>query len=555
MIKAIKTGLCCLVLTMAIVFVIPVQEARANELPESSFEAIIEAFGQIWAEAAERVEGSPLRVYRLLAESIQNGMMRLNMDVLDRWEDASIDITLFSNLDEFDFGLHFTFESQPVGDRTWAREEHIEFQLYISSERVAFGLPQVGSTLFGVTFATLDADIAAFAEAIDVDVDCFNIAEIMSEITPVLEFLQNPVWETPDLDFLTPYVNMFMSWLLAAEESATQADGTTRVAFSFTAADMAAFINELADMLEADNQMRAAYEVLWDLGFFWTRYDREIENLRWEAEFLDELVSGQFTLAFYMYEGRILSTEFSWEEEAIVTPRPWIIRQVDEFRWLFDDTIEAAECYCIPYTACGGDCDFWPCCDEDFWRAEFGWLYEYWLIYNSPDPVTRTHFTSIVLDFGRDIYDPWTLEIRVYEDDSFDGYMTFTWDFEILPDAYKNILTITEYAPWRTWRGPLTTYSVALVWTTESGIFTIEFTTDEPGFEDENITIEGIFLHNTDGSFLFKYVFDDQAWGELISYEISGQPNAPRPAINFINLDQWGTVFMEFIEEAMDAIF
>jgi hypothetical protein len=283
-----------------------------------SFGDLFEAFENLSAEAAERVSASPARIVPLLADSLQSGETNLHFAFNDRWSDYEIDFTLLSNAAERDFVLQLEFLEN---DSDW---EPFTFKMdvYFNPERIAFSSPLLdadifGDYIYGLNFATYSDEIWAFmsqlAAAFGEELDYHDYQAIMRDIQLAYVWQQALNFEIQELevDFsaFMPYMGAFMQLMLSAEFSVETADGLTRkgVTLSDTNA-FAVFFSNLADILEADDDMRMVHGALRDMGFFWTRYDRMVEDIRWAAEDLnDSYINFYVEFALYISENNRLS--------------------------------------------------------------------------------------------------------------------------------------------------------------------------------------------------------------------------------------------------------
>jgi hypothetical protein len=124
------------------------------------------------------------------------------------------------------------------------------------------------------------------------------------------------------------------------------------------------------------------------------------------------------------------------------------------------------------------------------------------------------------------------------------GRTTLTWDFNLSPHGYENILTGMDYNPQSSWRTE-SNILFSTVWNPNTGDFTVT-TMDE--WMDEPETFHGMFVHNPDGSFAISIEVIEERWDERIFFEISGQPGVPVPSVDFINLSDWDSEILALLE-------
>ncbi|MCL2841193.1 MAG: hypothetical protein FWE05_10530 [Defluviitaleaceae bacterium] len=517
--KSVRGGFFVLVLILAAVF-LPVQVVQ-GEAHHENIDIVIQAFETMLDEATERAEASPYRLLRLLTESLTNGMTQFHYAEVTPWMEDRADITLFSNLHTLDFGLHFALESI----RDWGFEYYVEFMLYLNPERAALALPQIDDTFFGVHFDTLYEDLSAFVQLAELEMHEF--IELMTFAMPIIDILQSSADEVIPFGFLEPYKELLFTWLATAEMSAHQVTldtidmPVTRIAYNFSPQSVGEHLHGLADMIEADSTIRGINQLLFMYG--WTPHLTNIlNNLREDADLFIEALAGDIIIVVYLdSHHRLVRAELIIDVEETVRVPAWAMP--------FITTAETAEWFSYEIF------------ESTAWHVSI--YHQYWRIYHGLDVVTRPIYARISLDFGQSVHDVWLLELYVYEaDDEFSERISYTWAFESALEGYHHTFTTISHLAWSDWSPEPRVDTMEVTWQPESGAFAIG-------------TLEGIFLHNPDGSFLFRYAFEDFETGEeSFVFALSGQPNVEVPAIDFKSLGQWGELILEWLERAAQVL-
>jgi hypothetical protein len=458
------------------------------------------AFGNLLSEVSERVEASPAVLAELLLETLTNGETRLYVDHTGQWGGTVVDLAFISNFAERDFMLSFEVEDSPFV---------IDMDIFVNPQRMAISLPMYtdavfGDVLYGFEFATYEEDIRAFGEAIGEDFT-WLLREV--RLAEMWETMVN--FEMPDLSFTQPYMRLLTRMILSAELSAERTTlggvNVTRKTMTFSGGDIATLLNELADTLEADDIMRAAYNGVRGT-LFWSRYDWLIEDIRDAAEYLtDGYTDVSVSINFYLTDANRLA-------------RAELVFEVDEDGW--GSTVELT---------------------ADFGTGVTGsWAFNYSM---------REHYDYDGID-KLDLFLPrhWRYP---YEETS-----SFEWNFSRANGVYVHTFTTEEHTPWRT--RPITTSVLEISWAPRTGAvsFTTTYNDDAPE------TVSGTLLVNDDRSFNMRFESSNErtSWrGDVFTETtlviLTGTPGVQVPVREFINIRELDQAFIDRAEAFYDSLW
>ena len=155
------------------------------------------------------------------------------------------------------------------------------------------------------------------------------------------------------------------------------------------------------------------------------------------------------------------------------------------------------------------------------------------------------------LDFGLSVTDRWEFGMSVVTDDGdVDVGLNITWDFYERRGSYVNTINIDVIDNGRS------DFSISLssAWNEASGDFELSAQfADGPFFGGGSLT-GNLIMTDTEYTLRFDD-FEPNAFTR-ISFEISGELGAPTIAdIDFINLDRWGDVISDMLEDLLLGLF
>ena len=128
--------------------------------------AVSEAISKTGAALEDRFEASPLAALRILAASTQYGRIHTSYSYENAGGAISRgDLTLLCNGIGRDFAALASLDSGQTS---------ASFQLYLNQERLAFKTPETDDCLYGVSFASCEDELAAFAPVSGLGVDALD---------------------------------------------------------------------------------------------------------------------------------------------------------------------------------------------------------------------------------------------------------------------------------------------------------------------------------------------------------------------------------------------
>jgi len=221
------------------------QNATETQLDLRADVDLAPAFANLASEAAHRLNATPLRVFPLLADSITNGTV--NVDV--RYG-GPFGIRVEANM---------ATNSQTQQHHTQLGVNYMGFvridaEVFATPDSLAIRVPIFDDNFYGVTFSTLEYDLPEFLSIFGIELD--DLAEIFDGLDMVLDGLQLDADPEDWLETLLPYVDVIVDFIDDFNVTAqnTQRDGVavTRYEYSFTFDQLYTMVENLYDVVQAD---------------------------------------------------------------------------------------------------------------------------------------------------------------------------------------------------------------------------------------------------------------------------------------------------------------
>ena len=489
--------------------------------------AVVEGDGSLamlLAEVSQRINGSPLQVFELLAEALLDGVFAVDFSLPDL---LSGRVEMHSDMENQDFALLANVSVPLMGIFNF----DVDAAVLVNNDRIA-----VGSSLLGDVFYGLDltgdvmAELSPFLQMLGLTPrDIRDLTEMLDLFTfnmNVPEF---------DLALLLPYIAFVNDFINGLNPTVTQVSGVTRTVYTVTAADLARTFGRLATMLENDRALRNFSDTLFG------EQERAAQNAVAEAR-LRELVydmytHGQFNNEFYagMSFEEILA-EFFLNNHGPRTVFDTIVvglrYAAEDFQEITDPANNKSLVMRLEVdTATSGRINRMALDFEYVQYRAVSWCRE-----------TRTNifayrdesFTA-VLDLGTSVNNTWTLTVQEADQSWGESAIRFDWFYIAVGANHTNRINVVPTNP--------SSFPVAFFsqWNTATGAFTL-------GFEETNRSTDVVTTYDFSGNFLVRpdntFVLALPQFNLAFSTEMGAKIPAVTSFTSFSELDLTGLLGM-----------
>jgi len=198
----------------------------------------------------------------------------------------------------------------------------IDFELYVNNERAAVRSNMLDDNFYGITYSTFRSDIRGFGGLIGLDRATMDMMSDWVEAFYDAMNADHDFMDGLDIGDFEQYKDLFSDFIRNLNrtservniESGGETVSATRVEFTVTADDIIELLNDLYDMLENDDTLRAYFnDMAGDMFGFGgaSVYDDEfLDEFRYILDEIERGLDGDITLAFYIGRGdRLLRME------------------------------------------------------------------------------------------------------------------------------------------------------------------------------------------------------------------------------------------------------
>jgi hypothetical protein len=275
------------------------------------------ALANIGNDLEERVEGTPLELFGLLIESLQSGTVTVDFDYSDSWSAARGSVTLHSDERRGEYAIEAGIHADGI---------HVDLDVYFNRDVAAARLRQIDNNYYGIVFDTFGDDFRSFANVLGLS------RSETDEVVSVVEMIADILRSTDNADSLTSeYEKLLSDFIQNLDVTSVKVDvmsggnsvSAEEIVFVITDSDIADLFEELFDILENDDNIRAMYEsnAQLSMGIFYTSYDDAIRDMRREVRSFTRSLSGEITAKFIVgSSNRLLrieiDTDLSYDGES-----------------------------------------------------------------------------------------------------------------------------------------------------------------------------------------------------------------------------------------------
>ena len=267
------------------------------------------ALSNIGNEVEERIDGTPLEMFGLLLESLQNGTVSVDFEYSDLWSNVQGSVTLHSDESRGAYAAHAGLSVYNIS---------MDLDFYMNRDAAAARLRQIDDNYYGIVFDTFGDDFRSFANVLGLS------RSETDEVISAVEMLADLLRGTDDNeDSLTEeYEKLLGDFIqrldVTSERVDTMSGGSSvraqKIDFVITDSDIADLFDEFFIILENDDNMRGILEsnIQSGLGLFYTSYDDFLREIRREVRSFTRSLSGEITVTFYISSNnRLLRIEIN----------------------------------------------------------------------------------------------------------------------------------------------------------------------------------------------------------------------------------------------------
>jgi hypothetical protein len=275
------------------------------------------ALSNIGNDIETRLDGTPLELFGLLIDSIQDGSVSVEFDYSDRWSESRGSVTLHSDTRRGEYALEAGIHADGI---------RVDMDLYVNRDVAAVRLRQVDNNYYGIVFDTFGDDFRSFARLLDLD------RSETDEVVRAVDMLADLLRGGDNADSLTSeYGKLLSNFIQRLEVTSERVDITSgdnnvraeKIKYVITDGDIAELVEEFFDLLENDENFRAMLESNADFnfGFFYSSYSDLIREMRREVRSITRSLSGEITASFFIgSRNRLLrieiDTDLAYDGEA-----------------------------------------------------------------------------------------------------------------------------------------------------------------------------------------------------------------------------------------------
>ena len=271
------------------------------------------ALSNLGAEAAERIDSTPLKAVLMLSDTLKDGTLSVDFDYRN-WYGSSTggSVILSSNTEDRDFAL--SADITAAGDS-------FDMELFINKDRFAVGSSLIDSNYYGFRYGTFRSDIRKFGDLAEFDDETMDT---LSDIVEMIGEMMN--MEDASEDYIKSYsdvMNKFMkNCEVSSERDSVESGGSTtrctRVDMVIPEDALFVLLEDYIQLIE-DNEAFDKYldmfnnELMRDaVGNVSSSYNDTIRELRRMSREFERYYSGDITISLFIgSRNRLLRAEFN----------------------------------------------------------------------------------------------------------------------------------------------------------------------------------------------------------------------------------------------------
>jgi len=277
--------------------------------------ATANAFSNLGDEFNQRIHGTPLEAFGMLAESLENGSLTVDFDYSDMWSNTYGKFTLLSDAERGDYAIEAGISADGF---------YVDFDFYINQERAAIRVPLIDNNFYGITFASFRSDFRSFANSLsdsfgymfginqqEIDMIGESVGEFVDLISGFMRSSGSPSTIYGEYDRV---VSDFLDRVDSSTSSTSITSGgssvsVTKVEYVITDRMFIEFLEDLLRAAENDENARDIflaideYQAAIDPWYRGSSWDDALRDMRSAIRELDRSLKGNITYALYIGSG------------------------------------------------------------------------------------------------------------------------------------------------------------------------------------------------------------------------------------------------------------
>ena len=264
---------------------------------------VVMALANMSSEVSQRIDGTPLKAYGLLMETIDDGTLTVNFDYEDGWfgDEVRGSVSLSSIMKNYEFAITGDIR---MYDAYWDDDQRIDFRAYINKERFAAGSRLIDTNLYGFRYSTFGDDIRVFGNMVGLD------RETMDQMADIVGMIEEALNTDPTERYNNIMQNSILTdfydrcELTSEQVEISSGNGNARVTKIDIVISKEAVIglfNDLYDLMDSDEDIRSLYETFADYTYGMS-YGSMMRELRDMINVIDDAYadSNTITLSFFV---------------------------------------------------------------------------------------------------------------------------------------------------------------------------------------------------------------------------------------------------------------
>jgi hypothetical protein len=263
--------------------------------PLSSVTASIINLGK---ELDQRTNDTPMEMFGILFDSLESGSVTVDFHYKDMWDDTRGRITLHTDDSNNDVAVEVDITIDGFT---------VDLELYANRERTAARIRQIDNNFYGIRYDTFRNDFRSFANLLGLDQhDIDMVAELVDFYSDLFDVTGNQQAAYSQYDDLLR--SLITNANISDENVDIISDGRSvrvkKVELTISERMIIKFLNDLIDLLENDDSIRALFEASNDLQAgmlgIGSSFNEMLRELRSEIRDLERELQGNLKIAFFI---------------------------------------------------------------------------------------------------------------------------------------------------------------------------------------------------------------------------------------------------------------
>jgi len=259
---------------------------------------VARSFSNLNDELEARIQETPLAIYSLLIDALEDGAVTVDFAYSDRWDEVDGTVTLHSNRERGNYILEGVLHTD-----FWS----MDFETYITGEFAAMHIRQVDNEFYGFYFDTFRQDFRSFARLLDLS---RNEVDEIADMVDIIHILLNI---GDDWNLYEKYEELLNNFISSLEFDSSRIDfepngrniRAQKIEFTITDSMIVELLSDFIDLFEEDDTMRTLFDTIESIAnpFSTGRnsfYDEMIRNARDGIRDLRRNLRGEIIVSLYI---------------------------------------------------------------------------------------------------------------------------------------------------------------------------------------------------------------------------------------------------------------